>query len=324
MLKDLRYYIKKFSNLRVDRARGVAPHKPILLLAIIELIAQSSIRKNQIYPTPELISTFHKYWTHLGSSSHHSSIHLPFFHLKSEGFWHLLPNPGFEAAVSKGTQPKSVAALRDAVKYASFDQELFQLLQESDARPVLISALTQKWFSEKTENINQLLNINAFEEEVKALEAVQLKLFEKKDAVYRVDEINDEEKAIVRNAAFRKNIVKIYEHRCAICRLKIIDHNGQNIVDGAHIKPFAEFYDDRFDNGLSLCKNHHWAFDHGWFGITDDYKILVPHERLHEEVPADTKAMRDFHGEKILLPAQEMYNPRISSLQWHRENLNIA
>ncbi|WP_347277256.1 HNH endonuclease [Leptolyngbya sp. FACHB-671] len=36
-----------------------------------------------------------------------------------------------------------------------------------------------------------------------------------------------------------------------------------------HIKPFSEFRDDRFDNGTSPCKKHHWAFDHGWFGIDD-------------------------------------------------------
>ena len=30
--RDLAYYAKKFTNLRVDKARGTAPHKPILLL----------------------------------------------------------------------------------------------------------------------------------------------------------------------------------------------------------------------------------------------------------------------------------------------------
>jgi putative restriction endonuclease len=31
---DLTYYAKKFANLRVDKARGTAPHKPILLLNV--------------------------------------------------------------------------------------------------------------------------------------------------------------------------------------------------------------------------------------------------------------------------------------------------
>ncbi|MBD2156149.1 HNH endonuclease [Leptolyngbya sp. FACHB-16] len=47
------------------------------------------------------------------------------------------------------------------------------------------------------------------------------------------------------------------------CRLKIISSDSQNIVDGGHIKPFSQFRDDRFQNGLALCKNHHWACDRG-------------------------------------------------------------
>jgi putative restriction endonuclease len=61
-IEQLSYYSKLFTRLRVDRAHGVAPHKPILVLSVIELIAHSKIKQNQIYLTPELISTFLKYW----------------------------------------------------------------------------------------------------------------------------------------------------------------------------------------------------------------------------------------------------------------------
>jgi len=83
------------------------------------------------------------------------------------------------------------------------------------------------------------------------------------------------EKTFVRSAAFRRIVVSLYEQRCAFCNLRIISQDSQNIVDGAHIKPFSEFRDDRFDNGISLCKNHHWAFDRGWFSIGDDYRVIV-------------------------------------------------
>jgi putative restriction endonuclease len=49
--------------------------------------------------------------------------------------------------------------------------------------------------------------------------------------------------------------------------LKIINSLGQNIVEGSHIKSFSEFRDNRIDNGLSLCKNHHWAFERVWSGL---------------------------------------------------------
>jgi len=59
-VEKLVYYSRLFTKLRVDRAHGVAPHKPILVLSVIELIAQDKIKQNRIFLSPELISTFLK------------------------------------------------------------------------------------------------------------------------------------------------------------------------------------------------------------------------------------------------------------------------
>jgi len=317
MSKDLNYYVRKFVKLSVDRARGIAPHKPILLLSVIELIEQQKIQRNQIYLSPELIATFLKYWSNLVTTNHRSDIALPFFHLTSEKFWHLVPNEGFEATIAAKVRLKTLSSLRSAVKYAFLDEELFELLQEPNSRVNLIEVLIQTWFPAKIGDYRRIYQVDE-------LENIQLRLFEKGGAVYNIDDLKDEEKTIVRDAAFRRIVVSLYQQHCAFCRLKIVSHDSQNIVDGAHIKPFSEFRDDRFDNGIALCKNHHWAFDHGWFGISDDYRIIVPRDRIYEEAPTDMRSMGDFDGENILLPFQAAYNPRIESLQWHRDFWNIA
>ena len=54
----------------------------------------------------------------------------------------------------------------------------------------------------------------------------------------------------MRDAAFRRVVVSVYEYRCALCGLQVLNSLDQNIVDGAHIQPFSQFYDDRIDNGL--------------------------------------------------------------------------
>jgi putative restriction endonuclease len=44
MQKDLAFYGERFAKLRVNRSGGVAaPHKPILLLAVMELIGRGTI-----------------------------------------------------------------------------------------------------------------------------------------------------------------------------------------------------------------------------------------------------------------------------------------
>jgi putative restriction endonuclease len=317
MKRDLSYYTKKFVKLGVDRAHGVAPHKPTLLLSVIEQFEKGRIQHNQIYLTPELIATFLKYWSNLVTTDHRSDISLPFFHLTGDKFWYLMPNPGFEATVASRTKIKGLAALRNTVKYAYVDDELFEYLQDISSRIQLIEILISKWFPTQTTLLKNLCQVDE-------MENIQLKLFEKGGAVYTIEDVKDQDKTFVRNSAFRRNIVSLYQQNCALCRLKIVSQDGQDIVDGAHIKPFSEFHDDRFDNGIALCKNHHWAFDRGWFGVNDDYKIIVPPHRIYEETPVNMRSLQDYNGEDILLPNEETYNPRVDSLQWHREFWKIA
>jgi putative restriction endonuclease len=215
------------------------------------------------------------------------------------------------------TKIKGLAALRNTVKYAYLDGELFEYLQDVSLRVELAKTLVSTWFSTKAQQVEELYQVDE-------LNNIQLRLFEKGGVVYTAEEIKDQDKTFVRNAAFRRNVVSLYQQNCAFCRLKIVSRDSQDIVDGAHIKPFSEFHDDRFDNGIALCKNHHWAFDRGWFGISDAYRIMVPHDRFQEETPANTRSLKDFDGEVILLPNQGNYNPRIDSLQWHRSFWKIA
>ncbi|NEQ42042.1 MAG: hypothetical protein F6K00_00170 [Leptolyngbya sp. SIOISBB] len=119
-------------------------------------------------------------------------------------------------------------------------------------------------------------------------------------------------------------MVSLYNQRCAFCGLRIISADGQDIVDGGHIKPFSEFRDDRLVNGLALCKNHHWAFDHVWFGVDDDYRILMPEERFIEDPAVQSREIKAFGGEKIRLPKDQKFMPSIDSLEWHRKKWRIA
>jgi putative restriction endonuclease len=310
-MKDLTYYSCKFAKLRVSRTRGIAPHKPILLLSVIELIEQRQISCNQIALLPELIAAFLKLWQLLGSPNHNPDIALPFFHLRSDGFWHFRPLPGFEALLTSGAKLKTIGTIRQSVNYAYLDDELFKLLKEPDSRNYLTQALLNAWFADKSQSLEQILRINAFAEFQQQLQA-------KGGQVYQPQDVEDEAAAVVRDAAFRRVVVSIYGQRCAFCGLRIISASGQNVVDGAHIKPFSQFYDDRIDNGLALCKNHHWAFDKGWFGISDDYRLLVA--ELQEESP-NAKPMKEFQGSSIFLPARSQYYPRLEALRWHRENV---
>lgn len=307
--KNLAYYRQRFSELNPSKNKkqesGNAPYKPILLLSVIDLITQGLIKENQIPVSDDLIDTFNKYWGILApNSSYKGGLHYPFLYLQSEGFWHVHFKTEF-----KGLQPKTTNKLKEAVEYASLDSELFELLQDKIPREELIDTLISVWFSANQKKIEDVLQAN---QDFQDFTQQELDSQESEPKIIL-------RKSVVRNAFFRKAVVQIYDYRCAFCQLKVIRTLTQNIVDGAHIKPFAKFYNSKVNNGISLCKNHHWAFDYGWFGIDNDYKILVASDL--EETSPYAKPMKDFQGETILLPSSEQYLPSREALHWHRENI---
>ena len=310
-MKNLRYYCQSFSQLNVSssRKRGDAHYKPILILTVIDLISRGSITENQIPVSTELIQTFDRYWNLIGSKLYKGGLHYPFFHLQSEGFWHLKFRDSFN-----GLRPKTTNKLKEAIEYAYLDSELFNFLQDELSRKELIDAIIAAFFYEHQNELEEILQIHdSFQYETIELE----KLIEATNL-----ESNPRwtfRKAVIRNAFFRKAVVHVYDYKCAFCGLKITKTVNQNIVDGAHIKPFSQFYDNRIHNGIALCKNHHWAFDRGWFTVDEQYKIIVSNDL--EEVSLHAKPMKDFHGEKLVLPNIEQYFPELEALQWHRQNI---
>ncbi|MFQ3636994.1 MAG: HNH endonuclease [Cyanobacteriota bacterium] len=319
--QNLNYYIKRFTSLRIDKAHGQAPYQPLLLLSLIELVEQGLISENRFTISPEMISIFIKYRDCLSTDSHRANPAQPFYHMSrpDKAFWHLVPIPGHEKVLSSGGKLNTLKKLRENVLYGYFDDELFNLLQIPDCRNSLTYALIDKWFPDKFAQIQELLKIHSYDQ-------FRFALREKGGAVYTVEELKreDEAEAYRRSATFRKEVLALYDQRCAFCRLRVISQDSENIVDGSHILPFSIFRDDRYDNGLSLCKNHHWAFDHGWFSISDEYTIIIPENRIHEEPPIDTKPMQAFHNEPIFLPNQIEFYPRLEAIQWHRERWKIA
>lgn len=116
----LEKFIGKFSRLRVDRSKGApAPHKPILILSIIAEIEKGSITDNKIYITPELVAQFKDYWHQLVDKPIFSSnFSLPFYHLKSDGFWFLHTFAGKEILLTSSHSIKSFGQLKDVVDFA--------------------------------------------------------------------------------------------------------------------------------------------------------------------------------------------------------------
>lgn len=96
MFDNLKYYAHCFSKLKRDMSNGPAPHKPVLLLSVINLFETGILYGPHIPITPELVATFRSIWTQLVMTRHDPIFALPFSHMRSEPFWKLVANPGCE------------------------------------------------------------------------------------------------------------------------------------------------------------------------------------------------------------------------------------
>ncbi len=70
------------------------------------------------------------------------------------------------------------------------------------------------------------------------------------------------------------------------------------------------------NNGLSLCKIHHAAFDSNIIGITPDYKMMVRQDILAEtDGPMLRHGIQQLHDQKIILPKSKLLWPDQNRLE---------
>lgn len=311
--RSLQSYRQLFSKINVNntKSKGKAPYKPLLLLSVIDLIADGEIQDRKICITEELIARFKHYRDLLSSNVFTGNLVLPFFHLKNDGFWKLKFSDTYN-----GGRPQSIPKLRADVDYALLDQQLFELLQTEDVRKQLVDILLEIYFAASDQNIDKIAQIN------NNFSELELDCINTKNKIVDNNKQYYLKQSIIRNSFFRRSIVQLYEHQCALCKIKVQFNTGhvvQNIVDGAHIKPISLFNDNDLRNGISFCKNHHWAFDNGLFTIDNNYKVIVA--RNFTEYTPFSREIREFEQEKLLLPKFSNYFPRLDALEWHRDRV---
>jgi putative restriction endonuclease len=155
MKKDIEYYTHCFSSLHTAIIKGVyAPHKPLLLLAIMDMVEQGVIRSSRIVLDDILIAAFKlNVAKYVGRKMQTApSIGQPFFHMQHEPFWKLVLCEG----ANKACSGYSVGVLRKQIQYALIDDELFELFQDAAARAHFRKVLLDKYLPQPSPSAEPL------------------------------------------------------------------------------------------------------------------------------------------------------------------------
>lgn len=304
-------WLIKLQKLRVDRAsKTPAPHKPLLLLAILDFVENGDIATPQVTLSPELAFRFLGYWEIVGARGRSiGRVELPFFHLQSDGILRLVAHAGLEAALAS-IRPTSVELLNRVVSHAELPAELFALMSDQQGRDAMRRALIGgNWFlPDERVKLNAILGIES-------------------NLTAHIDEVasspvSDERQG--RDIRFRLQIVPLYGYSCLLCGVKVLLPSGIALVEAAHIHQFSQSRNDDISNGMALCRNHHWAFDQGLWTLGRDFEVNVASDAFIEEAP-NQLSLGAYHSRRVDLSGLAVeHRPSQKHLEWHRKQRFIG
>lgn len=326
-MDELKTYIRQFAKLRrapssvwSSATKNLAPHKPLLLLSLIDLIARGAIGSNFIDVTGDLVDLndlFAGYWRRVVPLNQTSSIAFPFSRMHNEPFWELVPAEGKRLDRAAINNISTVSQLRQFATGARIDEALFLLLQQPEGRNILRHSLLTSCFSgEAQAALMEQANINA------EAYSYNQELLERSHQPLVEEALEDDNyKREARDQGFRRAVVNTYDHRCALCGIRIITSEGHTAVDAAHIIPWSLSKNDDIRNGMALCKLCHWAFDEGIIGVSDAYTVITSQQiNLTNNVPG---LLTTLTGRAIIPPSDQDLWPAQRHLSWHRRQFRL-
>jgi putative restriction endonuclease len=265
----------------------------------------------------ELNELFNLYWRRIVPLCQTSSIAFPFSRLDREPFWHLVPQPDKAITTAIINNTSSVTYLRRYALGACLDDGLFHLMQTENGREALRKALLQSCFSPDAQSLlreQSVINREAFD---------YSRILEEKSHLPLVKEIveADNFRPSARYQGFRRIVIKAYDHRCALCSVRIITPEQHTVVDAAHIVSWCKSQNDDIRNGMALCKLCHWAFDEGMMGVSDDYNVITS-----RQIAADPNVpgfLLTLTGRGIIPPSDRDLWPAQQYLSEHRRGWRL-
>lgn len=282
---------RRFKQLKIWRSGDQrAVHKPLLsLLAIGKLLGE----KNRLISYVDIEEELENLLKEFGPWRKNYHPEHPFWHLQKDKcpVWEI-PNAHKIREYTKRGKPSGDARIKDLRCYGvgGFLEPIADQLENDSnlVSEILQDLLDEHFPSSLHRRILQAVNIE-----------LPLQAFDTRTRV----------------SNFRKDILRAYEYKCAVCGFDVKLSTSPLALEASHIKWKSYGGSNEEVNGLALCVLHHELFDSGAFTLSKEYQILVSDE-AHGTIGFKEWLM-DFHGEKINFPQRQSYYPDEDYIQWH-------
>jgi putative restriction endonuclease len=297
-------WLQRFAELRVDAdaVKGRAPHKPLLLLAVLDLVEESQLVDGWVTLSADLVARFQNFWPIVQERrANRGDIRMPFYALSNDRVWDVFdaegrPSQAREISVRAKVPDQLLALLGDAAFRSALRRLLIVTYFPSSEQIALFAAL----------GFENAVNSLGLDKQAQAL------------PVYRLA------RETGRSARFKNQVVSGYRFTCALTGYRITTAEQLGIVEAAHIHALSSSRNNDSDNGLALTPTAHALFDLGLWSVSDDLRIVVkPAKDFTEETPAGGFSLRGYGGRPLHLFEGVKLRPNRTHLAWHRRQHNF-
>lgn len=271
-----------------------APHKPLLLLLAFGRLQRGEERLVSFEEVTAQLEALLLAYAPPVKARHQPE--LPYWHLRSDGLWEV---PGGEDfPLQKGRFPV-MEALRSST--GGMPENAVHALKTQSG---LLEQATMR-----------LLNAH-FPESLHGsiLEAVGLSVTAHQGNADQDVELVERRR---RDPNFRRDVLRAYEHRCALTGFQAALGGTYFAVEAAHVQWHAFDGNDSVSNGMALNPLMHLLFDRGAWSLTDERRVIVSSEFTGSDVA--TQQLRSLHGQPLRDPLPGCEPVSVESIRWHRE-----
>ncbi|MDF1813022.1 MAG: HNH endonuclease [Verrucomicrobiales bacterium] len=296
------YWLGKLANLNVSPGKklGPAPHKPLLLLVIVDMASAGTLESTIRYGV-ELTTRFRDLWPIvLPRRGNAPDIRMPFYALGGErdSIWEPLDEHGRRAHGKSG------------VINAKLDGDFFALLRNPGFRKDAMHTLISTYFTA--------------DEQVALYTRYGIKIPDTEEITALKNNADNYKKqqSLGRSARFKTEVVFDYYYSCALTGYRF-DSDICGFVQAAHIHPLKNRGPDTVENGLALSPDAHWLFDRGLWSIDEGFRVRIAHDFFTDSSPAG-RTLLEFENSELYFHPDSKIRPSHEHLNWHFKNVYVG
>jgi putative restriction endonuclease len=153
----------RLRKLRLNVRDGhVSPHKPVLLLTLLDLAEAGLAGDNHFLIDDALLDTWQRYFDIVRSASDKPTVENPLYHLSGDRVWRLVSDHGHTDLYLQGERSKAptVEWLKANVRYGQLDYAVWKIVRSPSDLPRLREDLIAHYFPKHGDTLLSLSREN--------------------------------------------------------------------------------------------------------------------------------------------------------------------